>query len=207
MRWFPILLTVLVLAAGILVCGFIYIKFSGGETVVTSTAAIPTPVPKPKPEINPIEMNNLAVFGGLNLLEVTLADVKNWSEKSGVATVSAYTGPLPDIPPELATMAGKIVFERPKTATVLAGRYQKTIANNSVAISQGKINQTVTFTPQAKIFVNKGGKIFQYGLVNNLSSAPQYFPELFNPYTWLVALGITTDNHYFSSSGLLIFEN
>ena len=197
MRWFSVLLTILIFAAGILVCGFIYIKFSGVKTVVVPIAAIPTPTLKPKPEVNPIEINNLAVIGGLNLPDITLSDVKNWSEKNGVATVSAYTGSLPGLPTE---------FKMPKTATVLAGRYQKTVTGDSLSINQGKINQTVTFTPQAKLFVNKGGKMFQYGFINNLLSAQEYFPELFNPYTWLVALGITTDNHYFSSSGLLIFE-
>lgn len=207
MRWFSVLLTILIFAAGILACGFIYVKVSKQRIVVAPITAVPTPVSQPKPEINPIEMNSLAVFGGLNLLEVTLSDVKTWAGKDGIATVSAYTGPIPSIPPEFATIAGEMALERPKTANLIAGRYQKVVAGDSLSINQGKINQTVTFTPQAKLFVNKGGKIFQYGLVDNLLSAPEYFPELFNPYTWLVALGITTDNHYFSSSGLLVFEN
>jgi len=107
-----------------------------------------------------VEIKGFALIGNLNLVDVKKTEVETWAKTAGAVVVPAYSGPIPTLPPELATFSAGIKIERPTQVSVLAGYFKSISGNTLIIVDASKDKESkVTFSSGARLLIKESDKL------------------------------------------------
>lgn len=198
-----ILSSILLLVTGVLILE-VYLYWSGTQKIkpeklnqaVNLQNQAGSGFKTPTQSAKTVEIKDLALVGNLNLVDLSLAQVKTWTTSSGTRSVTAYSGPVPTLPPDLATLSAGI-RERPTKTDVLAGSL-KSLSGQEITLLQNGKDVKVTLNASVLLWLKTGSNL-QMTRNPNLALLLKVGDLVLIP-------GVQTVNGQFQTSNVAVFR-